>query len=143
MLSGIRSSWAHDVLHAPEDLAAIIVAGQSQCRLPSRVVVLTHGKRPGILGPADRQLYARQQHALSRIGDAKQALLEAAKVGRTIDTASAGQIISNLNLGRTFAHTAEQEEQNGAMTPKDMRAAFKRYVAPKKLLIIRAGDFKK
>lgn len=29
------------------------------------------------------------------------------------------------------------------MTPEDMRAAFKRYVAPKKLLIIRAGDFKK
>jgi zinc protease len=77
------------------------------------------------------------------VADAKQAYLEAQKVGRTTDAAIASQIISNMNLGRTFAFSAEQEKAILALTPAKVQAAFKKYVDPKKLVIIRAGDFKK
>ena len=79
----------------------------------------------------------------SELADAKRAYLEAQKVGRTGDAGIAGQIVSNLNLGRTFAHAADQEKKIQALTTEDVTAAFKKNIDPKKLVIIRAGDFKK
>jgi len=81
--------------------------------------------------------------SLEELNDAKQAMLESAKVGRTSDSGIAGQIVSNLQLGRNFAHSAEQEKKIAALTPEDVRIAFKKHIDPKKLVIIRAGDFKK
>jgi zinc protease len=81
--------------------------------------------------------------SLTELDDAKKAYLEAQKVGRTGDAAIAGQIVSHLNLDRTFAHEIEQEKRIAALTPLDIQAAFKKYVDPKKLVIIRAGDLKK
>jgi zinc protease len=81
--------------------------------------------------------------SLAELADAKRAYLEAQKVGRTGDAAIAGQIVTNLNLGRTFAHQTELEKRIEALTPDDVKAAFKKYIDPKKLVIIRAGDFKK
>ena len=79
----------------------------------------------------------------SELADAKQAFLEAQKVGRTGDAGIAGQIVSNLNLGRTFAHAAEQEKAIKELTTDQVTAAFKKNIDPKKLVVIRAGDFKK
>src|SRR5262249_22797613 len=75
--------------------------------------------------------------------DGKQALLEAQKVGRTGDAALAGQIATNLQLGRTFAHTRDTEKRIEALTPEEVKAAFRKYIDPKKLVVVRAGDFKK
>jgi zinc protease len=75
--------------------------------------------------------------------DAQKAYLESQKVSRTGDAAIAGQIVNNLHLDRTFAYTREQEKRIAALTPEDIKAAFRKYVEPKKLVIIRAGDFKK
>jgi len=77
------------------------------------------------------------------LAGAQRAYLEAQKVGRTGDAAIAGQIASNLSLGRTFAHTAEAEKQIAALTPEAITAAFRRHVDPARLVIVRAGDFKK
>jgi zinc protease len=77
------------------------------------------------------------------LADAKKAYLEAQKVGRTGDGALAGQIVTNLQLGRKFAHTSDMEKKIASLTPEDVKAAFGKYVDPKKLVIIRAGDFKK
>jgi zinc protease len=77
------------------------------------------------------------------LSDAKTAFLEAQKVGRTSDTAIAGQIVTNLQLERTFAHTSEMEKRIASLTPDDVKAAFVKYIDPKKLVIIRAGDFQK
>ena len=57
--------------------------------------------------------------------------------------AIAGQIVSNLSLGRTFAHVAEAERKIAELTPEAITAAFRRHVDPARLVIIRAGDFKK
>jgi zinc protease len=81
--------------------------------------------------------------SLAEVRDAQKAYLEAQKVGRTSDAAIAGQIATNLRLGRTFAHAAEQDKQIAALTPEDIQAAFRKFIDPKKLVIVRAGDFKK
>jgi zinc protease len=77
------------------------------------------------------------------LSDAQKAYLEAQKVGRAGDAAIAGQIVSNLRLGRTFAHAREQEQRIAALTPEDVKAAFRKYIDANNLVIIRAGDFKK
>jgi zinc protease len=79
----------------------------------------------------------------SELADAQKAFVESQKVGRTGDAAIAGQIVSHLHLGRTFAYEAEQEKRIEALTPEAVRAAFQKHVDPKKLVIIRAGDFGK
>lgn len=77
------------------------------------------------------------------LADAKQAFIEAQKVGRTGDAAIAGQIITNLNTGRSFSQVEKLEKDILALTPAKVTEAFRKYVDPKKLVIIRAGDFKK
>jgi zinc protease len=74
--------------------------------------------------------------------DAKKAYLEARKIGRAADGSIAGQLASNLDLGRSFAYIAKEEKQIEDLTVKDVQAAFKKYIDPKRLVIIRAGDFK-
>jgi zinc protease len=83
-------------------------------------------------GPTDRE-----------VADAKQALVEAEKVGRTRDAAIAGQIVSNLETGRTFAFAAEQEKAILALTPTKVTEAFHKYIDPQRLVVLRAGDFRK
>jgi zinc protease len=77
------------------------------------------------------------------LADGQKAYLESQKVGRTSDTALAGQIVSNLQQGWTFAHSREIEKKIAALTPEDVKAAFRKHIDPKKLVILRAGDFKK
>jgi zinc protease len=76
------------------------------------------------------------------LDDAKKAYLEARKIGRASDGAIAGQLASNLDLGRSFAYIAEEERQIEALTTEQVRAAWQRTIDPKRLVIIRAGDFK-
>jgi zinc protease len=83
-------------------------------------------------GPTDKE-----------VAEAKQAFVEAQKVSRTGDAAIAGQIVSNLNTGRTFAFTADQEKAILALTPSKIADAFRKHIDPERLVIIRAGDFQK
>jgi zinc protease len=87
--------------------------------------------------------FLKEGPSLAELADAKKAYLEAQKVGRTADSAIAGQIVSHLYLGRTFAYEADLEKKIAALTPEEVKAAFQKHVDPKKLVIIRAGDFKK
>src|SRR5262249_31553759 len=52
-------------------------------------------------------LFLADGPSAAELADARKAYLEAQKVGRTGDAAIAGQIVSNLHLGRTFAHQSE------------------------------------
>jgi zinc protease len=79
----------------------------------------------------------------TELTDAQKAYLEAQKVGRTNDGAIAGEIVTNLQLGRTFAYVSDTEKRIAALTADDVRAAFRKHIDPKKLVIVRAGDFKK
>ncbi len=75
------------------------------------------------------------------VSDAQTAWLESRKVSRSSDGSIAGQIISNLYNDRTFAFTSEREKKIAELKPADIQAAFKKYIVPEKLVIIRAGDF--
>ncbi len=75
--------------------------------------------------------------------DSKKAFLESLKISRSADQLIAGELSSNLNLGRTFAFNAEQETRIANLKAEDVREAFQKFIDPKKLVIIRAGDFKK
>jgi zinc protease len=83
-------------------------------------------------GPTDKE-----------VADAKQAFVEAQKVGRTGDAAIAAQIVSNLNTGRTFAFAADQEKAILALTPAKVADAFRKHIDPQRLVVFRAGDFQK
>ena len=74
--------------------------------------------------------------------DSKKAFLELRKISRSADQAIADQLSSNLNLGRTFVFSAEQETQIANLKAEDVREAFQRFIDPNKLVVIRAGDFK-
>jgi zinc protease len=76
------------------------------------------------------------------LADAQKAFLESEKVSRTGDSAIAGQLVSNLHLGRTFAYTAEREKRVLDLKIADIQAAFKKYIDPEKLTVLRAGDLK-
>ena len=53
------------------------------------------------------------------------------------------QLASNLDLGRSMERVAEEERRIEALTPKDVQDAFRRHVDPDRLIIIRAGDFRR
>ncbi len=74
--------------------------------------------------------------------DAKTAYLEARKIGRAADGSIAGQLTTNLDLERTFQRIAEEEKEVQELTIQQVREAFQKHIDPKKLKVIRAGDFK-
>ncbi|MBL8813208.1 MAG: insulinase family protein [Planctomycetaceae bacterium] len=76
------------------------------------------------------------------VAEAKVAWLEARKVSRTSDGAIAGRLASNLYLDRSFARDAAEEKRIEALTADQIKAAFQKYVAVDKLIVIRAGDFR-
>ncbi len=78
----------------------------------------------------------------AEMDEAKKSYLESQKIGRTSDDSIAGQIQSNLYLGRNFGFIAKREKMIERLTAQDVRDVFRRYVQPSKLVIIRAGDFK-
>jgi zinc protease len=79
----------------------------------------------------------------TEFNEAKKAYLQSLKAGRASDSALAGQIVQDLEAGRTFAFHGEQEKKLADLTLQDVNATFRKYVDPKKLIIIRAGDFSK
>jgi zinc protease len=88
-------------------------------------------------------LFLKDGPTAKELDDAKTAFVEGQKVGRTSDEAIAAQIASHLDIGRTFAHEAAQEKAILELTPEKVKETFAKHVDPKKLVIIRAGDFKK
>ncbi len=74
--------------------------------------------------------------------DSKKAFLASIKTARGSDSALAGGLARRLHAGRTYAFDVEQERQIKALTVDQVNAAVRKYLEPKKLITIRAGDFK-
>ena len=56
--------------------------------------------------------------------------------------ASPGRLANYLYAGRTFAWDIDFEKRLAALTPAQVRDALRRHIDPKKLSIVKAGDFK-
>jgi zinc protease len=91
----------------------------------------------------EMQKYLEHGPSLSEMNDALKGFLDAKKVARTNDLGLATDMINNLNLGRKFAFEDEREKKAAALSPDEIKDAFRRHIDPKKLVIIRAGDFNK
>src|SRR5260370_26733426 len=75
--------------------------------------------------------------------EAKKAYLSAQQNARGADGALAGLLKGALYAGRPISWYADQEKKVEGLTAADATAAFKKYIDPKQLVIIEAGDFKK
>ena len=73
---------------------------------------------------------------------AKKGLLEARRVQRGQDGALASRLSNYLYVGRTFAWDVDFEQRIAALSPAGIRDALRRHIDPKKLSVLKAGDFK-
>jgi zinc protease len=73
--------------------------------------------------------------------NAKQGYLQAIKVGRANDSGLAGTLTNLRHLGRTMAFEADVEKKISSLTVEQVNAALRKYIDPKKLVIVTAGDF--
>jgi zinc protease len=77
------------------------------------------------------------------LAEAKKAYLAQKKVRRGSDAALVALLHDGLVAGRTLDYQADQEKQVAELTPEKATEAFRKYIDPKRLVIIQAGDFKK
>jgi zinc protease len=74
------------------------------------------------------------------IDRAKTGALQLRQQQRAQDRSLAGAWTSNLYLNRTFAFTKAQDERIKALTKAEIDAAFRKYIIPAKITVIKAGD---
>ncbi|MFL5240959.1 MAG: M16 family metallopeptidase [Gemmataceae bacterium] len=79
----------------------------------------------------------------TEFSEAKKAYLQSLKASRANDSALAGQLVQDMEANRTYAFHGEQEKKLSNLTLDEVNATFRKYIDPKRLIIIRAGDFKK
>jgi len=73
---------------------------------------------------------------------AKKGLLEARAVARAQDRGLASRLANYLFVGRTFAWDIDFEKRIAALGPAEVRDALRRHIDPKKLSVLKAGDFR-
>ncbi len=79
----------------------------------------------------------------SELREGKKAFLASLKQHRASDSSLAGILQSELHVGRGIAYYGELEKRVDALTVEEVNSAFRNHIDAQKLVIIRAGDFKK
>jgi zinc protease len=77
----------------------------------------------------------------TEVAEAKKGYLALRQLSRTQDGSLAGRLASNLYLGRRLAWDAEFDDKIAALTPQQIQDALKKHLHPRKLSIVKAGDF--
>ncbi len=75
------------------------------------------------------------------ITKAKEGWTQGSKLGRANDRSLAGRLANNLYLGRRFAQDTELEAKVNALTSAQLQAVVTKYLDPKSLAVVKAGDF--
>ena len=81
--------------------------------------------------------------APAELDKARKGYLQQMKIGRTSDASLASTLANYLRLGRTLAFDANLERNILALTPDAVNAVVRKYLDPKTLTSVVAGDFKK
>ena len=63
-------------------------------------------------------------------------------MARAQDRGLASRLANYLFVGRTFAWDIDFEKRIAALGPAEVRAALRRHIDPKKLSVLKAGDFR-
>lgn len=74
---------------------------------------------------------------------AKAGYLQAQQVRRSQDAALASSLGTGLYLDRTLSFDAELEAKIAALKPEQLHEAMRRHIDPKKITVVKAGDFGK
>jgi zinc protease len=77
------------------------------------------------------------------VASAKKSWLEEEMVNRSEDYGLLSELSDDEQHDRTFQWQAQLEARVAALTPEQVSAAFRRYVDPAALIVVKAGDFKK
>ena len=85
----------------------------------------------------------REGFTQSEMDSAKKAYADSRKVARSQETALVGLIASHEQLGRTMLYDEQLEAKIQSLTLDQVNAAFRKYMDPAALSIVKAGDFKK
>ncbi|MEK6245488.1 MAG: pitrilysin family protein [Pseudomonadota bacterium] len=78
----------------------------------------------------------------AEVDAARKGFLEARRLARSQDRGIASRLATYLFLDRTFAWDIEFEKHIAALTPAQVRDALRRHIDPKKLSVLKAGDFR-
>jgi len=74
---------------------------------------------------------------------AQDGYLQQQTVMRTNDNMLASSLAENLFIGRTMEFQAQQESKLKSLSVEEVNAALRKYIDPKRLSVVTAGDFKK
>ncbi len=85
----------------------------------------------------------REGFTQGEVSEAKRAYADARKVSRSQEGALVGLIASHEQLGRTLLYDEQQDAKIQALTLEQINAAFRKYMDPAGVTIVKAGDFKK
>jgi zinc protease len=86
---------------------------------------------------------ARDGFTQAELDSAKKAYADSRKVARSQETALVGLIASHEQLGRTLLYDEQMEAKIQALMLDQVNTAFRKYMDPAMLTIVKAGDFKK
>ena len=82
----------------------------------------------------------RDGFTAQEVAEAKKGILESRAVSRSQDSAVASRWKSYLDLGRNWQFSQDFEARVMALTPGEVNAAFRKYIDPKQLTLVVAGD---
>ncbi len=78
----------------------------------------------------------------AEVAGAKKAYLDSRMVARSQDAALMNQLAQHEQLGRTMKWDEQLEQKIQSLTPEQINAAFRKYIDPAAVSIVKAGDFK-
>ncbi|MDP2640125.1 MAG: pitrilysin family protein, partial [Betaproteobacteria bacterium] len=93
----------------------------------------------GILDVLQQTL--RDGFGAAEVAEAKKGYLALRKLRRTQDGALVGRLADNLYLGRRLAWDADFDAKIAALTPPQIQNALNKHLDPRKLSMVKAGDF--
>ena len=79
----------------------------------------------------------------SEVAEAKKAYADARKVARSQESALVGLIASHEQLGRTMLYDEQMDSKIQSLSVDQINAAYRKYMDPAAVTIVKAGDFKK
>jgi zinc protease len=85
----------------------------------------------------------REGFTQGEVSEAKRAYADARKVSRSQEGALVGLIASHEQLGRTLLYDEQQDARIQALTLGQINTAFRKYMDPAGVTIVKAGDFRK
>jgi zinc protease len=77
------------------------------------------------------------------VEEGRKAWLQNREISRTQDGALAARLSNYLDLGRTMAFDAELDERVRTVSVEQLSAAFRKYLDPSQVSVVKAGDFAK